>query len=133
LKIAASRPTRGSTTLATPTWVSARPEAKRSVLAWAPVRMLNRLVFPTLEKPSSPNFMARILSATPPRLLRLRGRRAESPPRETSGLAQHAAQHELDLPVQAAQIVARPAFQRLEHVGIDPEEKRPPLAHDAYW
>jgi hypothetical protein len=77
--------------------------------------------------------MARILSATPPRLLRLRGRCAESAPRETSDVAQYAAQHELDLPVQAAQIVARPAFQRLEHVGIDPKEKRPPLAHDAYW
>src|SRR5262245_66465128 len=57
-----SRSRRGSGTFATPTFGSTFPELYFSTAAWAPVRMLNRVVFPTFAKPSRP-----IFTAFPPR------------------------------------------------------------------
>jgi len=42
---------------------------------------------------------------------------------------QHAPQQELDLAVQAAQLVVRPCLQRVEHGGIDTEQERLALGH----
>jgi hypothetical protein len=48
---------------------------------------------------------------------------------QSPGVLQHAAEDELDLPVQAAQVVVRPALEGVEDVAIDPQQKRFPLSH----
>ena len=45
-------------------------------------------------------------------------------------LPQSVAQHVLDLAIQGAQIVIRPALQRGQQSGIEPHEKRFALRHD---
>src|SRR5688572_21601426 len=45
-------------------------------------------------------------------------------------LLQHLSQHELDLPVQAPQLVVRPRLQRFEDGGIDAKEERLALSHE---
>ena len=55
------RSRRGSGTFATPTFGSDLPVANRSTATWAPVKMLNRVVLPTLGYPSMPIFNASAL------------------------------------------------------------------------
>ena len=50
-------------------------------------------------------------------------------PRRAAGPAQRLAQDELDLRVEAAQIIVRPALHRVEHGAVDPQEERLPLRH----
>src|SRR5262245_12913903 len=60
LNMADRRSSRGSGTLATPTFGSTLPEAYLSTATWAPVKMLKRVVLPTLAKPSRPIFTTRL-------------------------------------------------------------------------
>ena len=46
------------------------------------------------------------------------------------GLLRRAAQQELDLRVEAAQIVVRPALDGVQHRGVDPKEERFTIGHD---
>lgn len=48
---------------------------------------------------------------------------------EASDSTQRIPQDELDLAIETAQIVASPALKRLQHVRIDPQEKRFPWRH----
>src|SRR5439155_7590276 len=59
------------------------------------------------------------------------GRPARQPP----FLLQRTPEHELDLPVQAPQIVPRPALQRVEDRGIDPQQEGLALGHGSlhHW
>ncbi len=41
-------------------------------------------------------------------------------------------QQELDLAVQAAQVVVRPALNGIQHVAIDPKQKGFPVGHECY-
>ena len=52
---------------------------------------------------------------------------ASPPPR----LHHRLPQHELDLPVQAAQLVLRPPLERVVDGGVDPEQERLAFGHDA--
>jgi hypothetical protein len=49
-----------------------------------------------------------------------------------SGFPQRVPQDELDLAVQAAQVVVRPALNGIEYVAIDPEQKGLPFSHGRY-
>src|SRR5262245_37934945 len=137
--MAASRSMRGSTTLATPTFGCERVEAYLSTATPAPVRMLNRLVFPTFGNPRRPNFMPGHLARQGPALYdapgagRATGGRLAPPRRVVRGgggrparrvpdpplVAQRAPQQELDLSVEAPQVVARPALQGREDLAVD--------------
>ena len=43
---------------------------------------------------------------------------------------QRPAEHELDLAVQTAQLVVRPALNGVEHLAVDPEQEWFPFSHD---
>ena len=45
------------------------------------------------------------------------------------GFLQDSPQQELDLRVQAAQVVVGPALERVEDVAIDPQQERLPVGH----
>jgi hypothetical protein len=45
------------------------------------------------------------------------------------GVLQRATQDELDLPVQAAQVVVRPALERIEDVPVDAQQKGFTFSH----
>ena len=46
------------------------------------------------------------------------------------GIGQRLPEEELDLPVQAAQVVVGPALERLQQPGVHPQEEWLPLGHD---
>jgi len=47
----------------------------------------------------------------------------------TRGACERSAQHELDLPVEAAQIIVGPTLHRVEHLPIDAQQKRLAFSH----
>src|SRR5258706_3836511 len=131
---------RGSTTFATPIFGCDRPVAYLSTATPAPVRMLNRLVLPTLGNPRRPNFIPEHLApearhcttsggSPAARLAHGGGGRAGRPLLDPARVAQDAPQQELDLAVEAAQIVARPALQRGQNLGVDAQQERAALSH----
>jgi hypothetical protein len=48
------------------------------------------------------------------------------------GFSQRFSEQEFDLAVQAAQLVVCPALNGVEHVLVDPKEKRFPIRHGTY-
>jgi hypothetical protein len=48
------------------------------------------------------------------------------------GVPERPPQEELDLRVQAAQVVVRPALDRVQHRWVDPEQERLALGHAPY-
>jgi len=48
-----------------------------------------------------------------------------------SGALEGGAQHELDLAVQAAQIIIGPTLHRVEYVTVNAQQKRLAFSHDA--
>ena len=56
-------------------------------------------------------------------------RSIRSLPWQPAGPSQRIAQDELDLRVEAAQIVVRPALHRVEHGAVDPQEEGLPFGH----
>jgi hypothetical protein len=54
------------------------------------------------------------------------------PVRQNRANGGFSAQDELDLAVQAAQIVVRPALERFQQGRIDTKEKRLALSHETY-
>jgi hypothetical protein len=69
------------------------------------------------------SFTRRSWSSLRPSFLRL--------PRQPTGARERIAQHELDLRIETAQVIRRPLLDSLEHRGIDPEQERFALGHDA--
>jgi hypothetical protein len=53
--------------------------------------------------------------------------------RIAAGLLEGPAQQELDLRVEAAQIVVRPPLDGLQQRRIDTKQEGFPIRHDAYW
>jgi len=54
-------------------------------------------------------------------------------PPKPARLPQRAPEEELDLRIEAAQVVVRPALDGLEDVSLDPDQEGLAIGHGRYW